>query len=152
MTSQRILCKQRLTEMPREYLIKRSAYARIEKWALESPAEEICGLLLGRGKVIREVVRLQNVARGRKSTFEFDPDELDAIIVKKCRQGLWFLGSFHSHTSRYSSSISTRDIEGLQELQRLCLIYSVKNSRARLWRVGSSRKDTCEMSLCVVNA
>lgn len=66
-------------------------------WANEAHPDECCGLLLGRGSVVEQVVLTANTASDKSREFEIDP--LALITAEKAARtgGPSILGYFHSH-------------------------------------------------------
>ncbi len=66
-------------------------------WAAASPAAEICGLLLGRGDRVEQLVPARNVAADPARSFEIDPATLLATHREARGLGLQVIGHWHSH-------------------------------------------------------
>jgi proteasome lid subunit RPN8/RPN11 len=77
--------------------ISRAAFDQIVAHAADNPAEEVCGLLLGRPGMIETARPAANVAPDRARTFELDP----AVLLQAHRSarvgGPVVLGHYHSH-------------------------------------------------------
>jgi desampylase len=67
--------------------------------AAGASADEICGLLLGRGERIERVVPCRNVAATPATRFELDPAALLAAHRAARQGGPAVLGHYHSHPS-----------------------------------------------------
>ncbi len=70
---------------------------RVQHDARAAGALEICGILLGQGKDIRELVLAQNVALNPETHFEIDPAVLIAAERQARSGGPEVIGYFHSH-------------------------------------------------------
>jgi desampylase len=77
--------------------ISRSALATILADANASPDREICGLLLGEGRRVTEIVPCRNVADDPEIAFEIDPSALIAAHRAARDGGPAVLGHYHSH-------------------------------------------------------
>ncbi|OYW86799.1 MAG: hypothetical protein B7Z20_06590 [Sphingobium sp. 32-64-5] len=77
--------------------ISRALLARIVDDAAASPDREICGLLLGEGGTVRDILPAANVADDPARRFEIDP----AVLLgahRAARRGGWaVIGHYHSH-------------------------------------------------------
>ncbi|MBR0551901.1 M67 family metallopeptidase [Stakelama marina] len=109
---------------------------KIMQEARGSPNAEICGLLRGRGAVIRSAESTANCAADPSGFFEIDPSRLIAAY-RQARQpnGLELLGYFHSHPAG-SPDPSPRDAEHAVADGRLWLIAT--HDTARMWRAVSN--------------
>lgn len=67
--------------------------------AAMSPAEEVCGLLLGADASIDEALPAPNVAADRTRRFDVDPATLIAAHRQARQQGRRVIGHYHSHPS-----------------------------------------------------
>lgn len=70
---------------------------RILTQAAKSPAEEVCGLLLGRSDRIEEIAPAANVAADRSRCFEVDPVVLVGAYKAERAGGPAVIGHYHSH-------------------------------------------------------
>jgi proteasome lid subunit RPN8/RPN11 len=90
--------------------ISRAAFDQIVAHAVQNPAEEVCGLLLGRVGSIETVLPAANIALDRARKFELDP----AVLLQAHRaargDGPAVLGHYHSHpTGRAEPSVADAD-------------------------------------------
>ena len=65
--------------------------------AAATPDEEVCGLLLGTGSRVEQVVSARNVARDPARSFEIDPATLLSTHREARGAGLAVIGHWHSH-------------------------------------------------------
>jgi proteasome lid subunit RPN8/RPN11 len=65
--------------------------------AADSPAHEVCGLLLGEGYRIDRIVPTANVAADPARWFEIDPAALFAALRAERAGGPRVIGHYHSH-------------------------------------------------------
>lgn len=77
--------------------ISRLLLADLLDRAAASPAEEVCGLLLGRAGRIDAAPAAANVAPNRARRFELDPAMLIAAHKAARNGGPQLLGHYHSH-------------------------------------------------------
>ncbi|MFM7027643.1 MAG: M67 family metallopeptidase [Chakrabartia sp.] len=70
---------------------------RLHAAAAATPDQETCGLLLGRGARIEDVVVAANVAATPATHFEVDPAALITAHKKARVGGLEVVGNWHSH-------------------------------------------------------
>lgn len=70
---------------------------RLQSVAAASPAEEVCGLLLGEPDRIVEIRVARNIATRPASQFEVDPQCLIAAHKAARSGGLAVIGNWHSH-------------------------------------------------------
>ncbi len=66
-------------------------------WSKESHPLECCGLILGQGDAVWEIILTQNVADNPERSFEIEPSALIAAEKNARNGGLNILGYFHSH-------------------------------------------------------
>jgi proteasome lid subunit RPN8/RPN11 len=77
--------------------ISRAALDEMRQAAAASPDREICGLLLGRGNVVEELLPCVNVAADPRRRFEIDPVALIAVHRAARAGGPALIGHYHSH-------------------------------------------------------
>jgi len=77
--------------------ISRAALAQILEAAAASPDREICGLLLGSGHAVDEVLPCANVAPDPRESFEIDPAALIGAWRAARSGGTAPIGHYHSH-------------------------------------------------------
>jgi proteasome lid subunit RPN8/RPN11 len=111
------------------------------KTATTALPNECCGLLLGKHHdgVVDEVIILPNIAQQPKTHFEIDPLALLKTFQRIEREGLTWLGVFHSHP-RTPPIPSPQDIR-MAEVhypQVVQVIISLQNHQPRLkaWSIG----------------
>ncbi|MPT48871.1 MAG: M67 family peptidase [Sphingobium sp.] len=79
--------------------ISRDDLNRIMQAAAQRPEEEVCGLLLGRGNYVMDILPVTNVAATPETHFELDP----AAHIQAQRQArerdMRIIGHYHSHPS-----------------------------------------------------
>ncbi len=80
-----------------ELCISRRQHDQLLKWAHNAGEQECCGLLLGQGARVLELVLAENVALRPEIHFEIDPATLIAAEKGARAGGLGVLGYFHSH-------------------------------------------------------
>jgi proteasome lid subunit RPN8/RPN11 len=79
--------------------ISRAALDEMRRAAAASPCAEICGLLLGRERVVETILPCANVAPDPGNSFEIDPAALVAVHRAARNGGPALLGHYHSHPS-----------------------------------------------------
>lgn len=77
--------------------ISRCALTQLLEMAQASPAQEICGVLLGQGEHVTGWTAATNVADDPARRFEIDPAILIAAYRSARNGGPAVLGSYHSH-------------------------------------------------------
>lgn len=97
--------------------------------AAASPDREICGLLLGAGMQVEQIVPTANVAVDPAHMFEIDPAPLFAALRTERGGGAGVIGHYHSHPNG-SAEPSPRDFAAA-EPGKLWII--VGNAVARAW-------------------
>jgi desampylase len=110
-------------------MIAAALVLRLLAEAAESPALEVCGLLLGSGSRVDEARASRNVAADPARMFELDPAALIAAHKAARAGGPAILGHYHSHPSG-SAAPSPRDLAAATPGQ-LWLILG--GGTARLW-------------------
>ena len=70
---------------------------RLLEIAAITPDWEVCGLLLGTAREVREVRQTRNVADAPDRTFEIDPAALFTALREERAGGTKLIGYFHSH-------------------------------------------------------
>ena len=112
----------------------------------ESPHAEICGLLIGSGRIER-VVPARNVSTDPARLFEIDPAVLFAAIrAERSGQGD-ILGYYHSHPSGPPEP-SPRDVDQAIADGRIWLI--IGEGRVLAWRLDQA-KNFCGVELLIVD-
>ncbi len=96
-----------------------------------SSGEEVCGLLLGSGGQVTDVVHCSNVAVEPTRRFEIDPAQLFAALRAARADGPEVLGCYHSHPGG-DPEPSARDAADAAANGWFWLI--VADGEARLWR------------------
>jgi proteasome lid subunit RPN8/RPN11 len=71
--------------------------AALLRHAWEDAPREACGLLLGRGDVVSEAVRVPNVALEPERMFRLDEQIFVRAVFTAQRRGLTLIGFYHSH-------------------------------------------------------
>lgn len=99
--------------------------------ARSDPARERCGLLLGRGDTVLDLVPAANVHAEPERHFELDPAVLVAAYRAERAGGLAVLGHYHSHPSG-AAVPSAADAAAADADGRLWLI--VGRGDVALWR------------------
>ena len=89
--------------------IRKQIVERMAEEARRDPAEECCGLLAGRERVVTEIFPATN-ALASATEFEIAPAELFRIFRAMREAGLEHLGIYHSHP-RGPAVPSPRDVE-----------------------------------------
>lgn len=77
--------------------VLRSVYDAMISHVLQTPTEESCGLLAGRGDTITRIFQAANVAENRTIRYEVTPSEVLRIQKEIDDAGLLHLGIYHSH-------------------------------------------------------
>jgi proteasome lid subunit RPN8/RPN11 len=95
--------------VPDALKITADALRVIEKHALQFPAEEVCGLLAGKGGVVELTLRTLNAAENPAAEYQIAPKELFAAMRAIRASGAALLGIYHSHPNG-SGQPSPRDI------------------------------------------
>lgn len=103
---------------------------RVIALAAACPDREVCGLLLGSGDRILDILPLANVAAAPADSFEIDPAGLLAAHRRQRGGGPAILGHYHSHPGG-SAAPSPRDAAAASGDGRLWLV--VAGREARLW-------------------
>jgi proteasome lid subunit RPN8/RPN11 len=93
------------------------------------PKREVCGLLLGTGIKVTQIVPSANVAPDPASSFEIDPAALFAALRAERAGGARVIGHYHSHPNGIAEP-SPRDLAAA-EPGKLWII--VGNGVARAW-------------------
>jgi len=114
--------------------ISRVALAQILQAASASPDREICGLLLGSGHAVDEVLPCVNVAAEPRDSFEIDPAALIGAWRAARSGGIAPIGHYHSHPDG-STRPSPRDA-ALAEPGSFWII--VGDGDASCWRAEAS--------------
>ncbi len=114
--------------------------------AAKSPDHEVCGLLLGQGSRVSDIVLADNVAENPERQFEIDP----AVLINAHRQqragGPAILGCYHSHPNGRVEP-SSQDAEMADQIGWLWIIIAA--GQARGW-VVQARGTFKEVALLIV--
>jgi desampylase len=111
--------------------ISRQHLQQLNIWAEEAYPLECCGLLLGEGSRVLDIVRAENVSLKPEKSFEIDPSVL--ISAEKAARGgeHGILGYFHSHPNGVCEP-SESDAEQAQRDGRYWIILAA--GKASTWR------------------
>lgn len=121
--------------------ISTELHARIMVEAAASPANEICGLLLGSHDRVEELRPASNVAVNANIAFEVDPAVLFAAL-RDCRAGgPQLIGSYHSHPSGLARPSAT-DAAMIREVGEIWLI--VADGAVTAWRATAANSFEAE--------
>jgi proteasome lid subunit RPN8/RPN11 len=80
----------------RQLRATRAALDEVVAHARADAPDECCGLLLGVGDVVDEVLRARNIQRS-PTRFQIDPEDHFAAIRRARSSGRLVLGAYHSH-------------------------------------------------------
>ena len=117
------------------FRIRREALEAVVAHARAEAPAKCCGMLMGRGAAIDEVVRAKNIAAG-PARFLIDPkDHIDARRAARGR-GLEVLGFYHSHTQS-AAWPSPTDVSEATYPEAVHLVVSLQQdpADARLFRI-----------------
>jgi proteasome lid subunit RPN8/RPN11 len=97
--------------------------------------EEACGILVGKGKFVYEVIPVTNVLHS-PHRFRMDPEEQLAAMIHMDEQGYQMLGIFHSHIQGPDGPSQT-DLDELTYPEVAFLIWSrmEENWQCRAFRL-----------------
>lgn len=110
--------------------ISSTLLARLQREAGAS-RDEVCGLLFGTGKDIRDARQCRNVAEHPATAFEVDPAALIAAHRAARAGGPAIIGCYHSHP-RGTATPSPRDASAAAPDGAIWLIIAADGARA--WR------------------
>jgi desampylase len=117
--------------------ISRQHLQQLNIWAEEAYPLECCGLLLGEGSRVLDIVRAENVSLKPEKSFEIDPSVLISF-EKAAREGKQsILGYFHSHPNGVCEP-SENDAKQAQRDGRYWIILAA--GKASAWRAVTSGK------------
>jgi desampylase len=112
-------------------VISRQHLLQLSSWAVEAHPQECCGLLLGEGNRIFDIVRAENVATLPEQNFEIDPVTLISAEKAMRQSKVDILGYFHSHPNGVCEP-SMRDAAQANRDGRYWVI--VTDAKATAWR------------------
>jgi desampylase len=117
--------------------ISRQHLQQLNIWAEEAHPLECCGLLLGEGSSVLDIVRADNVSPAPERNFEIDPSVLIAA-EKAAREGKQsILGYFHSHPNGVCEP-SVSDAQQANRDGRYWVILAA--GKATAWRAVTGGK------------
>lgn len=90
--------------------IREPILADMLRHARQQPAQECCGLLAGRERLITRIFPAKNAAADAAKHYEIAPKELFDFMRQMRAEGLRLLGIFHSHPNG-TNEPSLGDIE-----------------------------------------
>lgn len=115
--------------------------ARELEWhARQDHPLEACGLLVGTGNQIVDVIAVENAAEHKQQAFQIDQQALDTYLPIIRGRGLRLLGFYHSHPNG-AAIPSQHDVDGsLQNIALKHLIIGLDVGRSEvsyaLWQIG----------------
>lgn len=109
---------------------------------------EVCGLLLGEPRWVREIQPAANVAANPSRHFELDPGTLFAAHKAARAGGPAILGHYHSHPSGLSEPSATDAASALPD-GSLWLI--IGGDDARLWIAGADEEEKVSFTAAMLD-
>jgi [CysO sulfur-carrier protein]-S-L-cysteine hydrolase len=132
--------------MPAYLRVRREIPACLIEEARREPRLECCGLLVGTGGVIEEILPARN-ALASATAYEIAPLELFGLFRRMRERGLDLLGIYHSHPTT-DNSPSPTDIERAYYPDAAYFILSPRPEAARpirAFRIFSGKVEELEI-------
>jgi proteasome lid subunit RPN8/RPN11 len=116
----------------------------------EAP-KEACGLLLGQGGAVAEVIRARNEDPDPRTGFVVSPHDLFAALNRAERDSLELVGVYHSHPSGHPIP-SERDIREAYYPEAAQLIVGLAGAEPKLaaWRIDGGRVSRVDLFIQAV--
>jgi proteasome lid subunit RPN8/RPN11 len=108
---------------------------RIVALAAAEPTLEVCGLVLGQGDAVADILPAPNVAEDPSRSFEVDPAVLFDAIRAARAGGPAVIGCYHSHPSGHALPSAT-DAAMIGRVGEYWLICAAR--RVRVWRADTA--------------
>ncbi len=140
------LCGHRLVHARMRFEISSELHAALLAEAAKSPDHEVCGLLLGQGSRVSDIVLADNLAENPARQFEVDPIVLINAHRRQRAGGPAILGCYHSHPNGRVGP-SPQDAEMADQIGWLWIIIAAGALRG--W-VVEARGAFKEVSLHIV--
>lgn len=107
---------------------------------------EVCGLLLGRGGAVTEIVRARNSDPAPRTGFVVAPDDLFAALKRAEQEELELVGVYHSHPAGHPIP-SERDIREAYypDAAQLIVGLAAVEPQFAAWRINNSRVSRIEL-------
>jgi proteasome lid subunit RPN8/RPN11 len=118
--------------------VLRTVYDAMIAHVLQTPTEESCGLLSGRGDLITRAFQATNIAENRATRYEAEPLDVRRILEEIDDAGQEHLGIYHSHprSPAYPSATDRR----LAAYDVRYVVISLKNPRQPIVRAFQIHK------------
>lgn len=125
--------------------LRPSQVTELERLARAGAPEEVCGLLLGHGEEVVEVVPVANVASTRTTAFRLDERAFVTVIFAAEKRGLSLVGFYHSHPDGIAIP-SQADIQQAFYPDALHLIIGLAGEPLMaVWRLDRGLADAVEL-------
>jgi proteasome lid subunit RPN8/RPN11 len=119
-----------MSDMKRLYLTETLARILIQH-ALDAAPSEACGILVGVGDQVREVLPVRNTAADPRHFYRLDERQFVSAVFEAEKRGLSLLGFYHSHPDGEPIPSST-DVAQAAYPDMPYLIIGLKNQTPRL--------------------
>ncbi len=116
--------------------LKHEHFSTLIAHAQQALPQEACGVLLGVGDEVREVIALKNASPTPKTHYIIEPQRLIHAIIDGQKRGLGLVGLYHSHPSARPIP-STTDIMEAQYPDTPYVIISLKQAKPKIaaWHI-----------------
>lgn len=128
--------------------ISRSCLRKLRAWSLsKKEIGVICG---GKGRTITHVVRLRNIDRSWKDTFDWNPREYREAVATLKKQKLEILAGAHSHPGPKDRAFPSHGDCKLIPRGNLEIIIATGRGEIRVWRMARTRKQTLQQEIQLI--
>lgn len=116
--------------------LKHEHFSALITHAQQEAPNEACGVLLGVGEEVKEVITLKNISPTPKTHYAIEPQGLVQAIMNGQSRGLDLVGLYHSHPSAPPIP-STTDIMEAQYPNTPYIIIGLKQAKAKIaaWHI-----------------
>ncbi|MEO1646787.1 MAG: M67 family metallopeptidase [Chloroflexota bacterium] len=128
-------------------LQERHIQAMIDHAVAEAP-HEICGILAGNANTVSRVIPIANVSQEPMTRYDLSPIETAQALAEIEREGLSWMGVYHSHPQGAPRPSQTDIREATAHTPTLVhVIVSLKRPTAQLqaWHIHDGQVDPVEM-------
>jgi proteasome lid subunit RPN8/RPN11 len=117
-------------------LLSPSVYDTLINVAQAAQPNEACGLLVGRGERVVQVIPVENSAEDKITHFQITQQALNDHLPSIRQQGLTIIGFFHSHPNGYPVP-SAEDIQQNRHLDYLQVIIGLAEQTPKIaaWHI-----------------
>ncbi len=129
--------------------VHKNVYEEMISWMKSNIPFEACGILVGKGNIVDEFIKMENVAKS-ETFFEMDLKELMKVLDYIDKENKDFIGVFHSHpvSNPYPSKTDLERNEIIDNL--IFVISSLRKGTPEVKAYKISEKIVKEIEILII--